>query len=141
MLKLLLSLCSYFHQNSLAKYRFELLTNRIESNLCGKASRIHASNDIEEKDYAFHPGAGSFEDGKGGGGRVNDGIHAQALGFALNGGGGRASEIKRPVDGLFSCAVMYGLPSIFHPRLCSPPRPSREEKEGTCQDNFAAIRK
>lgn len=78
------------------------------------------SNDIEEKDYAFHPR--KSEDGKGGWKAAEWRDSCPGRGFALNGGGGRASEIKRPVDGLFSCAVMYDLPpspTIFHPLLAS----------------------
>lgn len=117
-LKLRLSLCSRSRRKQNIVSNFNQ-SNQIQSHSDGKAlSSIRVERYRGER-LRFSSSRGllsrSFEDGKGRrGGRVNDGIHAQALGFALNGGGGRASEIKRPVDGLFSCAVMYGLPSSNH---------------------------
>lgn len=84
------------------------------------------SNDIERRKITLFILVRWKREGGGWKGAVEWRDSCPGRGFALNGGGGRASEIKRPVDGLFSCAVMYGLPSsisptIFHPRVCRPP--------------------
>lgn len=68
------------------------------------------SNDIERRKITLFILVRWKREGGGWKGAVEWRDSCPGRGFALNGGGGRASEIKRPVDGLFSCAVMYGLP-------------------------------